>query len=416
MVNTNGARAARNIQTGAIALTAIRLGVLLVSSWSLPVYAETSERAAMIEQVAHACPEHWTELQSPFLGGEVTVGDLWPGPVDDRDDFVAYLASEMAEDDLTADEISRLADDPMVVIAECSHMKLRLTRYLAAIDAEVAILSVDPAEGDGEGTGFPDGLSQENAATSCGAILVAWPDSPNGDYWIDLDGGDTSNAEQTFCLMAPYPDGSTSEFAALSCNDIKNNYPNSDSGVYWLDADGGDTANAITAYCDMTSAGGGWTLVAAQFEEDQLVDWNEGTQSDYDPSLETGRSFTLSSAQIPAHTETAFGKSLDPVFVDYVDFVYTPFSIQKTLVVGKKTGKGYHVHRNLDSHGYAFGDPEGSLFESASMIGRFTFDETGGQMRTWCYSPSYYAQARGYSMLGDVSGTTQSYAWTVWVR
>ncbi len=375
-------------------------------------------RAQMIDAVDAACPGRWTTLTGDFLDGELTVADPWSGQgsaqTADRDAFVAYLAGEMAGDDLGDDELARLSADPMVVIAECSHAKLRLARYLAAVDAEVAISSL--VGEDGEEAGFADGLTQASAATSCGAILAAWPDSGNGNYWIDADGGDTSNAQQTFCLMVPYPDGSGPEFAALSCNDINAHYPQSGSGVFWLDVDGGTFDNAYTAYCDMTSAGGGWTLVVAQFEADLLMDWNEGIQSDYDPTLATERSFTLSSAQLPAHAETAFGKSLDPLFVDYADLVYTPFGIPKTLVVGKKSGKQYHVHRDVDSYGYAYGDPEGYFSGSSSTIGRLTFDETGGRLRTWCYSPGYHLEGRGYSMFGNLWGSADSFAWTVWVR
>ncbi len=41
------------------------------------------------------------------------------------------------------------------------------------------------------------------------------------------------------------------------------------SGPYWIDPDGGPTSDAFQAYCDMASAGGGWTLVAYNFDKNR---------------------------------------------------------------------------------------------------------------------------------------------------
>lgn len=46
------------------------------------------------------------------------------------------------------------------------------------------------------------GSSPEHPGRTCAEVKVANPSAPNADYWIDVDGGDPSNAVQTFCNMA----------------------------------------------------------------------------------------------------------------------------------------------------------------------------------------------------------------------
>jgi hypothetical protein len=204
------------------------------------------------------------------------------------------------------------------------------------------------------------------------------------------------------------------------------------SGVYSIDVDGDGAEPARSVYCDMNSEGGGWTLVAAQFEESPETSWNRGALSTYDPTLTMGRSFALSSAQIPTHTQTAFGRGTVATYVDYVDFVYTTGDIAKTTLTGLKPGSAtYHIHRNA-SIWYDNHDPESTIRSSSApeWHSTLTFDKTGGTLYTWAFAPNYsrvtlpvvslcvsvYAP-RGYSMLGNRStGGCDTFAWTVWVR
>jgi hypothetical protein len=54
--------------------------------------------------------------------------------------------------------------------------------------------------------------------------------------------------------------GKSQAQAATSCADILSGLPGAKDGVYWLDPNGGATSDAFEAWCDMTIDGGGWAL------------------------------------------------------------------------------------------------------------------------------------------------------------
>jgi prepilin-type N-terminal cleavage/methylation domain-containing protein len=203
----------------------------------------------------------------------------------------------------------------------------------------------------------------------------------------------------------------TSNYSA-SCSDLKAAGYNS-NGVYTINPNG----TPIQAYCDMVTDGGGWTLIVAQYEEDPVNNWNEGIKSDYDPTLATNKGFALNTSQIPSHNQIAFGKDLNPTFIDYVNGTYTTGNIARATLMSQKTNKAYQIHRNNTNY-YEFHDPEqGSIMvDSGSLMDTLTLDELGGPKYTWAFSPWHISGIDGYAMNGDLSTTYESYAWTVWVR
>ncbi|MDD2871708.1 MAG: fibrinogen-like YCDxxxxGGGW domain-containing protein [Candidatus Gracilibacteria bacterium] len=223
-----------------------------------------------------------------------------------------------------------------------------------------------------------------------------------------------------------YKNTSGVEQYPTSCSDLlaqstwKNTYTGSpwngtkfNDGVYWIKP----ASTVFKVYCDMTSDGGGWTMVVAQFESDPVTNWNEGIQGDYDPTLATSKGFALNTSQITTHNQIAFGKDKTSTFVDYVNGFYSTSNIDTTLVKSPKTGFYYQIHRNTGSL-FDYHNPEEGSNNIVAWNNTLTFDKIGGRNFSWAFSVNQTTQDyRGYGLNGDsLSATSESYPWTVWVR
>lgn len=63
----------------------------------------------------------------------------------------------------------------------------------------------------------------------------------------------------------PSGPGSTKEDAVKDCQALKSLVPTAESGTWWVDPNGGSTSDAYQVWCEMSHQGGGWTLLTNHF-------------------------------------------------------------------------------------------------------------------------------------------------------
>jgi len=101
----------------------------------------------------------------------------------------------------------------------------------------------------------------------------------------------TGNGEDL--LKVNNSDGTTQARSGESCKDIYDNGYSTGDGTYWINPDGGSTSNAFQVYCDMTN--GGWTRIEYSADLPHQAQFSGG---DADRWLTSNFTLTLTDTQI----------------------------------------------------------------------------------------------------------------------
>lgn len=202
-----------------------------------------------------------------------------------------------------------------------------------------------------------------------------------------------------------------------SCKNILDNNYSIGDGIYTI-----YNSKNYEVYCEMTTNGGGWTMAFAQFEADPTYNWNEGIQTDYDPSLVSEKSFSLNSEELPSHSEISYSQSsLDGLSSNnlYFNYTYTTGDIPLSTITDNN-GDSYYVHRNINNY-YGWHDPDDySISYYSDWNNTFTISKIETNTRSFDFAYSINQpnqQMRGYCYNGiDYQSSFNSGAWIVWVR
>lgn len=266
----------------------------------------------------------------------------------------------------------------------------------------------DPAEARWSlaGGALPAGLALDNVTGQVAGTPSALIESTASfDVAVTYKG---KSAQRTYTLpVVKQPTG---------CNAYLQANPGAPSGWYTFDPDGEGPGVSQSYYCDMTSDGGGWTRIVRQTEAEPVTNWNGGVN---------GQSYALATAQIPSHTQTAFGRDDEATFLDYFNYQYTTGAIGKTTIFGLKANKNYHIAR-VFTYIYPAADPDRQAYtdcgtspaiDKGKYCGFLTVDRTGGTFYDWAFFPNLATvAARGYALKGSLASAANPEAWTVWVR
>lgn len=232
-----------------------------------------------------------------------------------------------------------------------------------------------------------------------------------------------SNETETDQNTYQYTNTLEGTYISDSCKDILDKGFSTGNGVYTI-----NNSKYYDVYCDMTTNDGGWTLVFAQYEDNPITDWNEGIQSDYDPSLSSSVSFVLNSSEIPTHSEISFGQTDTngiSASSNYFDYTYTTSNIALTQITEKNSNDVYNIHRSEIEY-YSHHDPDYNTLRTLSdsnledWKNTITIDKDN--ISEWEYSFAFspfheYEYRRCFSYNGYlIYDTYENGAWTLWVR
>jgi hypothetical protein len=142
-------------------------------------------------------------------------------------------------------------------VADADAVNANFATITAAVDDNDARLAkmqtaaaTDPTDADDASAGFAPG--------------AVWVNTSSRTAWVCVD--DAVGSAVWREISPTIVEGSVPTSPGTSCKTINDEQPGLADGLYWIDPDGGNPSNAVQRWCDMTVDGGGWTLVAYNWD------------------------------------------------------------------------------------------------------------------------------------------------------
>ncbi len=198
MVNLKSSLLSASLSISAVMTTLIST---LVSTTASATEVNQATIDAVKDKIVASCPVRWEDHSKSLVLPTLASDDIWEN-ADDRSAFVAYITDVLTElgSSNSADD---LANDVNTVAAECATHRTALLDLLLVKEPNDLVLSMRAMKRnlDELAAAGSDGASRETAAKDCKAIKTAFPESEDGAYWIDVNGGSSNDAIEVFCDM-----------------------------------------------------------------------------------------------------------------------------------------------------------------------------------------------------------------------
>lgn len=245
-------------------------------------------------------------------------------------------------------------------------------------------------------------------------IFMIWDSIPSSDLDLSLD---MSWIKVFFDEETSIEWWNNYEFV-WSCLDLKKYWLSKN----WIYSFKTPLSWVISYYCNMEYAWWWWTLVSAHYDFDSVSSWSEWVQWDYDPTLQTRKSFALNDSQIPSHTEFWFSNSLSKI-EDYVTFSYSPWSeIILENTVSPMTSKSYDISRRTWNY-YQYLDPESWIslswdFNNSMIIDENLWYDNQKSENSFIFSPNSanIADRSAWFWWESLIWERQNFPFLLWVR